>query len=80
MKNMFLSIIITSSLLLSGLNALFSQDFDGYTVGLNVGNPIFALDWLKEGTGPSIGIAVGTPYEFDLGSYAVGVGGGIPKK
>ena len=62
MKKISLYIIITSSMLLSGLNALFSQDFEGYTVGLNVGYPIFALEWLNSGTGPSMGIVMGTPW------------------
>jgi len=49
----------------------------GYTVGLNVGYPVIADEWISNSTGPSLGIVMGTPHGFDLGPYAVGVGGGI---
>ena len=83
MKKMLPYIMITSSILLSGMNALFSQNFEGYTVGLNIGYPIYSQDYFtteatgSDATGPTIGIVVDTPFGFDLGPYAIGVGGGI---
>ena len=75
MKKVLLSIIITSFILLSGMNVLLAQPIEGFK--LNVSYPLIAGSYFDDQTGPSIGIAVDTPYGFDLGPYAVGVGGGI---
>ena len=78
MKKFLLSIITTSIILLSCMNVLFSQE--GYTAGLNVSYPLVTgkyFDGDGTRTGASVGVVVDTPYGFDLGPYAVGVGGGI---
>ena len=77
MKKMSLTVIITSTMLLTNFNTLFSQDFEGYAAGLNISYPIAVGEILKDQESPSVGIVVDTPHEFDLGSYAVGVGAGI---
>ena len=77
MKKISLYIIITSLSMLVSMNALFSQDLEGYTAGINIGYPIFSQEYYTDATGPGLGIVVGTPFEFDMGNYSVGVGGGI---
>ena len=82
MKKISLPIIITSIMLLGGMNILFAQNLTGYSAGLNVSYPLvtgkyFDGDGTGTTTGPSMGIVVSTPYSFDIGSYSVGVGIGI---
>ena len=83
MKKMSLFTLITSLMLVSGMNALSAQDensLEGYSVGLNIGNPIITgkyFDGDGTRTGPTVGVVIGTPYSFDFGSYSVGVGFGI---
>ena len=72
MKKMSLYLVITSLMLFSGLIAQ-----EGYSVGLNVSTPIMSGDYFDGETGLGMGVVVGTPYSFDLGTYSVGVGGGI---
>ena len=72
MKKMSLYLVITSLMLLSGLIAQ-----EGYSVGLNVNTPIMSGDYFDGETGLGMGVVVSTPYSFDLGTYSVGVGGGI---
>ena len=83
MKKMVVSTIITSIMLVSGINTLFAQDEgggSGYSAGLNVSYPLVAGAYFDNDgttTGPSVGVVVDTPYGFDLGPFAVGVGAGI---
>ena len=75
-------ITITSFMLVSGMNALFAQDEggSGYSAGLNVSYPLVTGSYFDTDgttTGPSVGVVVDTPYGFDLGTFAVGVGVGI---
>ena len=75
--------IITSIILLTSMNTVYSEAesscnmLAGYTLGLNVGYPVFAQDYYTDATGPAFGINVDTPYGFNIGSYTVGIGGGI---
>ena len=75
--------IITSIILLASIDTVYSEEdsscnmLTGYTVGLNVGYPVIAQDYFTDGTGPALGINVESPYGFNIGSYAVGIGGGI---
>ena len=82
MKKNALSVLITSIMLVSGMNALFAQDEggSGYSAGLNVSYPLLAGEYFDgDGTrtGVSVGVVVDTPYGFDLGPYSVGVGVGL---
>jgi len=83
MKKMTVSIIMTSIILVGGMNSLFAQDsnsLEGYSAGLNVSYPVVSgayFDGDGTTTGPSVGVVVDTPYGFDLGPFAVGVGAGI---
>ena len=75
--------IITSIILLASIDTVYSEEdsscnmLAGYTVGLNVGYPVFAQYYYTDATGPALGINVESPYGFNIGSYAVGIGGGI---
>ena len=75
--------IITSIILLTSINTAYSEEdsscnmLEGYTVGLNISYPVFAQDYYTDATGPALGINMETPYGFNIGSYAVGLGGGI---
>ena len=75
--------IITSIILLASIDTVYSEEdsscnmLTGYTVGLNVGYPVIAQDYYTDATGPALGINVESPYGFNIGSYAVGIGGGI---
>jgi len=75
--------IITSIILLASIDTVYSEEdsscnmLAGYTVGLNVGYPVFAQNYYTDATGPALGINVESPYGFNIGSYAVGIGGGI---
>ena len=64
-------------MLISGMKALSAQDLTGYSVGLNVSYPLVTGTYFEDHTGPSVGVVVDTPYGFDLGPLAVGVGVGI---
>ena len=79
MKKISVSTIITSIMLVSGMNTLFAQD-SGYSAGLNVSYPLVTGSYFDTDgttTGPSVGVVVDTPYGFDLGPYSVGVGVGL---
>ena len=75
--------IITSIILLASIDTVYSEEdssysmLAGYTVGLNVGYPVFAQNYYTDATGPALGINVESPYGFNIGSYTVGIGGGI---
>ena len=75
--------IISSLMWLTSMNTVYSEEesssnmLGGYTLGLNVGYPVFAQDYYTDGTGPVLGINVDTPYGFNIGSYTIGIGGGI---
>ncbi len=75
--------IITSIILLASIDTVYSEEdsscnmLAGYTVGLNVGYPVIAQAYYTDATGPVLGINVESPYGFNIGSYAVGIGGGI---
>ena len=75
--------IITSIILLASIDTVYSEEdsscnmLAGYTVGLNVGYPVFGQKYYTDATGPALGINVESPYGFNIGSYAVGIGGGI---
>ncbi len=79
MNKLSVSIIITSFMLVSGMNALFAQTDSGYSAGLNVSYPLVTGEYFDGdgSTGPAVGIVFDTPYGFDLGPFAIGVGGGI---
>ena len=66
-------------MLLSGMNVLTAQE--GYSVGLNLSTPLVSGSYYDvDGattTGLGVGVVVGTPYSFDLGTYSLAVGGGI---
>lgn len=75
--------IITSIIFLTSMDIVYSEEdsscnmLTGYTVGLNVGYPVIAQGYYTDATGPALGINVESPYGFNIGSYAVGIGGGI---
>ena len=75
--------IITSIILLASIDTVYSEEdsscnmLAGYTVGLNVGYPVFAQNYYTDAMGPALGINVESPYGFNIGSYTVGIGGGI---
>ena len=75
--------IISSIILLTSMNTVYSEEesssnmLAGYTLGLNVGYPVFAQDYYTDATGPVLGISVETPYGFNIGSYTIGIGLGI---
>ena len=75
--------IISSIILLTSMNTVYSEEesssnmLAGYTLGLNVGYPVFAQDYYTDATGPALGINVDTPYGFNISSYTVGIGVGI---
>ena len=83
MKKMSLLSLIISLMLVSGINLLSAQDgnpLEGYSAGINVSYPLVTgayFDGDGTTTGPSVGVVVDTPYGFDLGPFAVGVGAGI---
>ena len=71
--------IITSIILLASIDTVYSEEdsscnmLAGYTVGLNVGYPVIAQEYYTD----ALGIIVDSPYEFNIGPYTVGIGGGI---
>ena len=75
--------IITSIILLASIDTVYSEEdsscnmLAGYTVGLNVGYPVFAQNYYTDATGPALGINVESPYGFNIGYNTVGIGGGI---
>jgi len=75
--------IITSIIFLTSMDIVYSEEdsscnmLTGYTVGLNVGYPVIAQGYYTDATGPALGIIVDSPYGFNIGSYTVGISGGI---